>query len=93
MPTGFENIFDSDLRHGFYPIVGCECCKPKEGITTTATSDYHKWTKEEIEARIIELATELSKKKWYESKNWHKWQLKHWTEKLQRYNKAKEEFN
>jgi len=70
----------------------CECCKIRYSSSTFTVSAPHKWTKEEIETRIMELAKEMADSKWYNRGNIRR-QLKHWTEKLERYNEAKEEFN
>lgn len=69
----------------------CECCRIRYTSTTFTTSTPHKWTKKEIETRILELAVEIAKAKWYNRGDIRR-QLKHWTDKLQRYNEAKEEF-
>lgn len=69
-----------DIFNPFKEITPCECCKVKY---TTSTITTHKWTKQEIKDEIIELATYLSKKKWYESKSFIKERLKHWCEKLE----------
>jgi len=76
------------FENQFYP---CECCKPR--YCTATVTNGRKWTKKEIEQEIIYYATELSNKKWYEDKSYTKNRLKHWTEKLDRYNEAKESFN
>lgn len=74
----------------YEPNNGCECCKPK---LTSYTFTTHKWTEKEIKAEIIEIACELSKKKWYESKTHLRDNLNHWCGKLNRLKDVKEEIS
>ena len=69
---------------------GCECCKPR---WTTSTSTTHKWTEKEIKAEIIEIARDISKKKWYESKTYLRDRLNHWCLKLNRLEEVKSEID
>jgi hypothetical protein len=72
---------------------GCECCRSKQNYTvTTSTYEPHKWTKEEIETSIIEISKELVTCNWFQRGN-VRYKLKHWVEKLERFNEAKENFN
>ena len=70
----------NEMNMFFNPITPCECCRMK---MTSCTITTHKWTKEEIKSTVIELATELSSKKWYEDKSYLKERLKHWCKKLE----------
>jgi hypothetical protein len=78
-----------ELQNNFEP---CECCKIKYSYSTCTATTGHKWTKKEIESRLIELSVELSKKKWGMRGDTLR-QIKHWTEKLERFNTLKSEFN
>lgn len=66
----------------------CECCKPRYTTSTFTTS---KWTKKEVENRLLELSIELAGSKWYNRGRIID-QIKHWSEKLERYNRVVEEF-
>ncbi len=71
----------------------CECCSNKMTISTwTIGTITHKWTKKEIEETIINLSKELLNVKWYNRSDIIR-QLKHWHNKLKKYNEVKEEFN
>ncbi len=69
----------------------CECCGPRMTAFTTSTGVAHKWTKQEIKDEIERLAKELVFVKWYERKGIRE-HLKHWVEKLERFEEAKSEF-
>jgi len=79
--NSFDNFF---YEPSFEP---CECCKIKYTSSTVTT---HKWTEREIKDEILELATMLSNKKWYESKSYLKSKLKHWCGKLSNLNEARQ---
>lgn len=76
---------------GTFPEVRCECCAPRY-IATTFTITSHKWIKQEIESEIQRLAFEMTTAKWYERGNIRR-RIKHWVDKLQKYNEAEQEFN
>jgi len=84
MPPGFN----LDYINQFEP---CECCKPKYGMTTS-TFVCHKWSKEEIENTLLELAKDLATCSWFDKGNIIS-NIKHWSAKLDRLNQAKDEFN
>lgn len=82
---GFESL-DSMLS----PNLGCECCVRTGTMTISATS--HKWTKGEIRARLVDLASELAYASWLDRGAIRR-QIKHWAEKLQRFEEAQTEFD
>ena len=77
--------FKNECRH-------CECCRPEMVSMTCSSGEPFKWSKEEIVREIIQTASRLSKMRWYEPKGEIKARLKHWTEKLARFEEAKKEF-
>ena len=80
---------DSLFTSTFEP---CECCRVRYTTVTSTASLGFKWSREEIEREIIQTASRLSRMKWYEPKGEIKARLKHWTEKLARFEEAKKEF-
>lgn len=78
------------LQHdGFPKRVICECCAPQYYTSTGTTG--HKWTREEIINQITSLSSQVPKSNWFVRGGVLR-TLKHWTEKLERLNKAEEEF-
>jgi hypothetical protein len=63
----------------------CECCSPR---MTTATSTSHKWTRKEIENEILYISKRVVESGWFSRGNKIR-KLKHWVDKLERFN----EFN
>lgn len=74
---------------GDFPEVICECCRPRYATYTSTT--LHKWTREEIAERIVELSADLVEARWY-NRGPIREQLRHWHQKLSRYDSASEEF-
>ena len=69
----------------------CECCTPKM-INYTTTANPHKWTKREIEDEIIYLSRAVIESPWYDRTDRTRL-LKHWLDKLARFEEAEENFD
>lgn len=78
-------------NNGNFPPVICECCAPRYATATFTAGTPHKYTKEEIESAIIYLSKKLVHENWWNS-GYIKRTLKHWLDKLERYNEAEQEF-
>lgn len=70
----------------------CECCGPRMTTMTATSGIQHKWTKKEIESRILKLARELTNASWFDRGDIRR-QLRHWNEKLERFEQAEKEFD
>lgn len=70
--------------------IPCECCGPRY-MTGTAGTVWQKWTKKDIQGEIISISKELVEAKWYERGD-VKRRLRHWVNKLKKYEEADEEF-
>lgn len=73
----------------FYPK-GCECCV--RSTSYTSSQIIHKYTKDEIRARLVELATDLAAASWFNRGDIRR-QIKHWAEKLTRFEEAEQDFD
>jgi len=87
-PNTSDNFFS--IYKSSFDFEPCECCKIKYTSSTVTT---RKWTEQEIKDEILELATMLSNKKWYESKSYLKSKLKHWCGKLSNLNEVRQTIN
>ncbi len=71
----------------------CECCKINWAnvSTTFSVGKPFKWTRKDIEWEIIVTSEKLANARWYQRGELRA-RLKHWTDKLKKFNEAKEEF-
>jgi len=80
--------FNLNFENQFMP---CECCKLKYTTSTATATNGFKWTEKEIKREIIYFAEKLAQSRWYERGEIRR-RMKHWVEKLKRYNDFKQEF-
>lgn len=70
--------------------INCECCKV-EMTTMTSTSPIHKWTRKEIQEKLISLSKEMVEVRWHDRGDVRR-KMEHWVEKLKRLDAYEQEF-
>lgn len=80
-------MFPNFLMNEYEP---CECCKSQ--LTNMTCTTGRKWTKKEVEGRVLYLAERVSTTSWWNGRSGLIDELKHWSSKLQKIKEVEEEF-